>query len=75
MPELLFPRCDEFLLMDAACPSRSPAEGTPEEPRDEGSDGSDEEPAVGRQRHAHPQEVIASADPLLFLRDPLDPEK
>lgn len=34
-----------------------PAEGASEEPGDEGADGSDEEPAVGRQRHADAQEV------------------
>lgn len=34
------------------------AEGPSEEPGDEGSDGSDEEPAVGRQRHADAQEMI-----------------
>ncbi len=36
----------------------SPAEGTSEEPGDEGSDGPDEEPAVGRQRHADTQQMI-----------------
>ena len=46
--------------------SRPPAEGASEEPGDEGSDGSDEEPAVGRQRHADSQEMIVPPDPLLF---------
>lgn len=36
----------------------SHAESTSEEPGDEDSDGSDEEPAVGRQRHADAQEMI-----------------
>ena len=35
-----------------------PAEGTSKEPGDEGSDGSDEEPAVGRQCHADTQEMM-----------------
>lgn len=38
--------------------SGSPAEGTTEEPGDEGSDGSDEEPVVGCQRHADTQEIM-----------------
>lgn len=33
------------------------AESAPEEPGDEGADGPDEEPAVGRERHADPAEV------------------
>lgn len=40
-------------------------EGASEEPGDEGSDGSDEEPAVGRQRHADAQEVTAPPETLL----------
>lgn len=34
------------------------AESAAEEPGDEGADGPDEEPAVGRQRHADPQEMM-----------------
>lgn len=44
----------------------SPAEGTSEEPGDEGSDGSDEEPALGCQRHADAQEMIVPLEPLSF---------
>lgn len=33
------------------------AEGASEEPGDEGADGSDEEPAVGRQRHVDAEEM------------------
>ena len=40
------------------------AEGPSEEPGDEGSDGSDEEPAVGCQRHADTQEMIVPVDPI-----------
>lgn len=43
-----------------------PAEGASEEPGDEGADGSDEEPAVGRQCHADPQEMIVPVDALSF---------
>lgn len=50
--------------MDFMCLSGSPAEGTPEEPGDEGTDGSDEEPAVGCQRHADAQEVKVQLNPL-----------
>lgn len=50
--------------MDVMCLSGSPAEGTPEEPGDEGTDGSDEEPAVGCQRHADAQEVKVQLNPL-----------
>lgn len=32
-------------------------EGASEEPGDEGADGSDEEPAVGRQRHVDAEEM------------------
>lgn len=35
------------------------AESAPEEPGDEGADGPDEEPAVGRERHADPQEMTS----------------
>jgi len=38
------------------------AESASEEPGAEGSDGPDEEPAVGRQRHADTQEVRSSED-------------
>lgn len=34
------------------------AESAAEEPWDEGADGPDEEPAVGRQRHADAQEMM-----------------
>lgn len=40
------------------------AEGPSEEPGDEGSDGSDEEPAVGCQCHADAQEMIVPVDPI-----------
>uniref|UniRef100_A0A3B3BJM3 Mediator of RNA polymerase II transcription subunit 30 n=1 Tax=Oryzias melastigma TaxID=30732 RepID=A0A3B3BJM3_ORYME len=36
-----------------------PGESAAEEPGDEGTDGPDEKPAVGRQRHADAQEVTA----------------
>lgn len=35
------------------------AESAPEEPGDEGADGPDEEPAVGRECHADPQEMMS----------------
>lgn len=50
------------------CLSGSPAEGTTEEPRDEGSDGSDEEPAVGCQRHAYAQEIMVPLHPPFVRR-------
>lgn len=49
------------------CLSGSPAEGSTEEPGDEGSDGSDEEPAVGCQRHADAQEIMVPLDPPFFF--------
>lgn len=39
------------------CLSCSLPEGASEEPGDEGADGSDEEPAVGRQRHVDAEEM------------------
>lgn len=50
------------------CLSGSPAEGTTEEPGDEGSDGSDEEPAVGCQRHADAQEIMVPLHPPFVRR-------
>lgn len=38
------------------------AESAPEEPGDEGADGPDAEPAVGRERHADPAEVMSGTN-------------
>lgn len=43
------------------------AEGSSKEPGDEGSNGSDEEPAVGRQCHADAQEFFTES--ILFVRE------
>lgn len=50
--------CLQVIFLTHVCVCGSPAEGATEEPGDEGPDGSDEEPVVGCQRHAHTQEIM-----------------